>query len=56
MASMCAPLDARTLNLNNVLDKKHYASLTGNGVYGAPRSALLSPCRCSSDERSAPSK
>ncbi|TBU85615.1 TonB-dependent siderophore receptor [Phytopseudomonas dryadis] len=29
------------LNLNNVLDKKYYASLTENGVYGAPRSALL---------------
>lgn len=31
-----------TLNANNLLDKKYYASITDNGVYGEPRNLILS--------------
>ncbi|TBU75440.1 TonB-dependent siderophore receptor [Phytopseudomonas daroniae] len=31
-----------TVNVNNLFDKKYYASLTENGVYGEPRNAILS--------------
>lgn len=31
-----------TLNVSNLLDKKYYASITENGVYGEPRNAVLS--------------
>ncbi|TBV12621.1 TonB-dependent siderophore receptor [Stutzerimonas kirkiae] len=31
-----------SLNINNLLDRKYYASLTENGVYGEPRNAILS--------------
>lgn len=31
-----------TLNVSNLLDKKYFASVTENGVYGEPRNAVLS--------------
>lgn len=31
-----------TLNASNLLDKKYYASITDNGVYGEPRNLILS--------------